>query len=42
MTTEQFLWAVPLTIIALGLAVKLALYIQRKRDESGEPGPKRS
>lgn len=39
MTTEQFLWAVPLTIIAFGLAAKLALYIQRKRGESDEAGP---
>lgn len=38
MTPEQFLWAVPFTIIALGLAVKLTLYIQRKRRQDNETG----
>ena len=41
MTAEQFLWAVPLTIIAIGLAAKLALYVQRKRGTGGEAGPGR-
>lgn len=41
MTSEQFLWAVPVTIIALGLAAKLTLYIQRKRREDTEAGSRR-